>query len=264
MLWSRLVCDHNNMCVPEPAAYSFNRVCIIAAFTIYVMAGREIFAKRHQLRAFTMDPVEATAFGSYMSDPSKYRVTNEYQVTSECVPPPLATMDGTYIPSTGQQSASSDTSSNPKSYTVNITSTRPSLPHNATALQRKNRATMEANRAAFGYAKVASLFFVSLLVTWVPSSLNRVYSLIYPDSVSVQYAYAAGIVLSLMGFWNAVIYIATSHRACGMLFSSIFGKEGSTLVSRDVAELSSRRSRVRESYGDSIEGLAGERQSVGV
>ena len=36
--------------------------------------------------------------------------------------------------------------------------------------------------------------------------------------MSVEYAYAAGVVLSLMGFWNSVIYIATSWRACKNLF----------------------------------------------
>lgn len=39
----------------------------------------------------------------------------------------------------------------------------------STIAQRNHRATMEANRAAFGYTKVALLFFVSLLVTWVSS-----------------------------------------------------------------------------------------------
>lgn len=81
---------------------------------------------------------------------------------------------------------------------------------------------MEANRAAYSYTFIASLFFVSLLVTWVPSSINRVYSLIHPEAVSVEYAYAAGVVLSLMGFWNSVIYIATSWRACKNLFWGVF------------------------------------------
>ncbi len=228
------------------------------------MAGQEIFAKRHQLRAFAQAPSEPIGFNSYMNDPSKYQVTNEYQVTSEYATLPLSAVDGAYVPSAGPKSASSDASSNPKTYSVNITSTHPSIACNSNSVQRKNKAAMEANRAAFGYAKVASLFFVSLLVTWVPSSINRVYSLIHPDSVSVQYAYAAGIVLSLMGFWNAVIYIATSHRACSTLFSSMFKKNSRALPTRDVAELGSRRSRLRESHGDSIEGLAGERASVNV
>ncbi len=170
-------------------------------------------------------------------------------------------MDGAYVPSAGSGSSSSEASSHPKSYSVNITSARPSLPHKQTSQQRKNKATMEANRAAFGYAKVASLFFVSLLVTWVPSSINRVYSLIHPGRIPIQYAYSAGIVLSLMGFWNAVIYISTSHRACRMLFSSIFHGNTKAFTSRDVAELGGRRSRVR-SDGDSLEALAEESETV--
>ena len=92
---------------------------------------------------------------------------------------------------------------------------------------------MEANRAAYSYTFIASLFFVSLLVTWVPSSINRVYSLIHPDAVSVEYAYAAGVVLSLMGFWNSVIYIATSWRACKNLFAGIFLRGGRRRGTRD-------------------------------
>ena len=46
----------------------------------------------------------------------------------------------------------------------------------STIAQNNHRAAMEANRAAFGYTKVALLFFVSLLVTWV-SSLPLPFSL---------------------------------------------------------------------------------------
>lgn len=138
---------------------------------------------------------------------------------------------------------------------------------------RKNRAATEANRAAFAYTKVASLFFISLLVTWVPSSINRVYSLIYPESISVPYAYAAGIVLSLMGFWNSVIYIATSRAACRTLFSGLFRKFGGTGCGglpiegdggREVHVNTRRSSRVRgSSWGDSSEELRGEGEIVG-
>lgn len=134
--------------------------------------------------------------------------------------------------------------------------------------QKKNRAAVEANKAAFGYTKVASLFFVSLLVTWVPSSINRVYSLIYPEEISVPYAYAAGIVLSLMGFWNSVIYITTSRAACGILFSNLFRRFGGNSRGRlpidddGVRETTTRRSSgVRgSSWGDedSSEELRGE------
>lgn len=186
------------------------------------MAGREIFQKRHQLRAFA-NP----------SDEHNYAFkTVDYQVTRDCESHPLENITNAHIrPSNRKGSSLSDIShgSYPK-YNVKISAApRPSSPHLASTehkQQKRNRPGMEANRAAFGYTKVASLFFVSLLVTWVPSSINRVYSLIYPDSISVPYAYAAGIVLSLMGFWNSVIYIATSRAACRTLFLNLFGKFG--------------------------------------
>lgn len=104
-------------------------------------------------------------------------------------------------------------------------------------------------------------------MTWVPSSINRVYSLIYPSSVSVSYAYAAGLVLSLMGFWNSVIYIATTRAACKSLAVGLCqrigrGGGGGRMVIGDGEGregLARRRGRGRESWGDSLEGLAGER-----
>lgn len=56
----------------------------------------------------------------------------------------------------------------------------------------------------------------------VPSSINRVYSLVHPDLVSVPFTYASGVVLPLMGFWNSVIYITTSWTPCKMLFRGLF------------------------------------------
>lgn len=90
--------------------------------------------------------------------------------------------------------------------------------------RRKSNAAMEANKAAWGYTKVALLFFVSLLVTWVPSSINRVYSLVHPNTISVPIEYVAGVVLSLMGFWNSVIYFTTSRAACKDLLMRAMGK----------------------------------------
>jgi hypothetical protein len=80
---------------------------------------------------------------------------------------------------------------------------------------------MEANKAAFSYCKCALLFFASLLITWVPSSINRVYSLAHPEIVSFPLLFISAFVLPLQGFWNAVIYIVTSLPACKALFDQI-------------------------------------------
>ena len=220
------------------------------------MAGREIFKKRHQLQEFTEN--RSYAFK-----------TTDYQVTCDFESLPLGNSSDAHVtPPIRTSGNPGDTPhvSYPK-YNVKISaSPRPSIPQHASSdyrQQRKNKTNLEANRAAFGYTKVAALFFVSLLVTWVPSSINRVYSLIYPESISVPYAYAAGVVLSLMGFWNSVIYITTSRAACKTLFSSLFrklgGNCGGTLPSDDdgIRETTSRKSgRGRGvSWGDSSEEL---------
>jgi hypothetical protein len=79
--------------------------------------------------------------------------------------------------------------------------------------------TAQANRAALNYCKCALLFFVALLVTWVPSTINRVYTLVHPHTVVFGLDFASGLVLPLQGFWNAVVYIAISFPACKALLT---------------------------------------------
>jgi hypothetical protein len=77
----------------------------------------------------------------------------------------------------------------------------------------------EANIAAWSYTKVAILFFTAMLVTWIPSTANRVYSVVNPGFVSPQLQFASAFVLPLQGFWNSVIYTTTSWHACRKFFS---------------------------------------------
>ena len=60
------------------------------------------------------------------------------------------------------------------------------------------------------YLRTSFVFAISVLITWTPSSINRVYSLIYPTRVSVGLNMASAVVLPLQGVWNAVIYFSTS------------------------------------------------------
>jgi hypothetical protein len=65
----------------------------------------------------------------------------------------------------------------------------------------------------YSYVLTSILFFVVIVITWVPSSLNRLYALIHPDwPPSYALNLAASIVLPLQGFWNAVIFTALSWR----------------------------------------------------
>ena len=100
----------------------------------------------------------------------------------------------------------------------------------------------------------------SLTKTQVPSSTNRVYSVIHPSLVSLPTVYATGVVLPLMGFWNAVIYSTTSWQAVRLLFSGkLNDKHGGPIRRNSMGfhgrpSLGSRKWTGAES--DSLKGLA--------
>lgn len=85
---------------------------------------------------------------------------------------------------------------------------------------RRNRrrvAIYEANHAAWSYTKCALLFFTALLITWIPSTANRVYSVVNQGQILLGLEYASAFVLPLQGFWNGLIYLFTTRRACKTL-----------------------------------------------
>ncbi|KAI4219439.1 MAG: hypothetical protein L6R36_008322 [Xanthoria steineri] len=194
-------------------------IAILISFTLYAISGREIFQKRRQLRAFHDSP----PLSIEVANPFTSFKTTEVEITSE-----LAS-----LPSRNHAPYSVRIFSSTKSPMLSDAATTIDRTSIAAKQNRTNRAAMEANTAAWGYTKVALLFFVSLLITWVPSSINRVYSLIYRDSVSIPFTYASAVVLPLMGFWNTVIYITTSWSACkDVFFEAFFGARRAHRVPR--------------------------------
>ncbi|KAL8673976.1 MAG: hypothetical protein Q9168_001619 [Polycauliona sp. 1 TL-2023] len=93
-----------------------------------------------------------------------------------------------------------------------------------TPASRRSRAAREDNKAAIKYTKVALLFFTSLCVTWIPSSINRIYDLAHPNDVSYALNFISAIVLPLMGFWNGVIYFATSRAVCAGILRDLMDR----------------------------------------
>ncbi|KAJ5187834.1 hypothetical protein N7449_010828 [Penicillium cf. viridicatum] len=85
---------------------------------------------------------------------------------------------------------------------------------------QRRRAT-EASCAAWAYTKYAMLFFIALLVTWVPSTVNRVYAFARPDDYSFGLFYASSFVLPLQGFWNSLIYVSVSWPAFKTLWRNM-------------------------------------------
>ncbi|KAL5336334.1 hypothetical protein BJX70DRAFT_373017 [Aspergillus crustosus] len=79
----------------------------------------------------------------------------------------------------------------------------------------------EVNTAAWVYTKYALLFFVALLITWVPSTINRVYAFAHPDKSNFVLNYASSFVLPLQGFWNGLIYIFISWHCFKSAFANL-------------------------------------------
>ncbi|KAL1656785.1 hypothetical protein SLS61_000581 [Didymella pomorum] len=75
---------------------------------------------------------------------------------------------------------------------------------------QRRKETAEALR----YFKSALLLFVTLVVVWVPSSVNHLYQLAHPEHPSYALNFISAFVLPSQGFWNAVIYAHASWEEC--------------------------------------------------
>lgn len=229
-------------------------VIILVTFFIYIRAGGEIYRKHQQLRNFhsSMRSHHEPEPLPPMDDPLISSKTTEVFITSEAVPYTSAgggidlTPLGRRTPPENTQQASAAIPG--PAYTVQISSSgtnendrRSSLPSDlasiqpaaraaltrpqtrgAAAVPQRNRANQDATNAAWSYTKCALLFFTAMLVTWIPSSANRVYSVIHVNNVNLTLEYMSAFVLPLQGFWNAVIYIMTSWKACKLVFHDMF------------------------------------------
>lgn len=120
-------------------------------------------------------------------------------------------------------------------------------PNTNVVIQRPPVRGLDANKATLSYCKTALLFFFALLCTWyvtvislfrlrtlpltyslrVPSTINRVNTLVHPDASVFGLDLASSLVLPLQGFWNTLIYIVTSFPACKALWNEISAKFGS-------------------------------------
>jgi hypothetical protein len=176
------------------------RVVILLSSGIYVRAGREIYAKRKQLRNFRISPPDPLPI---LGDPFQSIKTTEVYVTSESAesrrdsfgsidqeyrrPEPARQQHYTVTVSTAQQSPR-----NQPRYSYAEKPMPPqregncSIPISAygpnsgrgNLYPTRRYAAMAANNAAWSYTKVACLFFVAMMITWIPSSANRVFSVL--------------------------------------------------------------------------------------
>ena len=184
------------------------------------MAFVKVWKNRHELTGI---------FNPFNENPFEGIITTEIDVTSSarqaCLPG-MSTIEDEEIAIHGTEPAGF------KPYTVNVEVGPNERRRNPSAAEMfkvrsltRNHALSETNPDAWLYARVAILFFCSLLLCWVPSSINRVYSIAHPDRLVFWLNYIETLVLPLQGFFNAVVYIVTSQTACRNLWRSVTGAQ---------------------------------------
>lgn len=209
--------------------YGIVWVALIFAWIIYVMAFNKVWNNRHQLQGL---------FNPFNENPFQGIVTTEVDVTTyarrdSSLDRTTTTADTTVLPGIIHPNKTDDFSP----YSVNIEvgrSPHPDLrsysrngpdPQPPSLLRlptlTRTHALQSAHPESWLYARAAFLFFCALLISWVPSSANRLYALVHPDAYIFGLNYTESLVLPLQGFWNAIVYIITSQTACRNLWRAI-------------------------------------------
>ncbi|KAG6008814.1 hypothetical protein E4U21_003843 [Claviceps maximensis] len=234
-------------------------VVIFVTFFIYLRAGRTIYEKRKQLRGFHSSDPDSLSFNGETVTTTR---TTEVTVTTEVIAydafllsqmNPIHPMDG----------PRQDSSSPSGVYSVHITADTSASHHDkddvmsskrgGTSLSQQpprrtanmtRRRNHELNNAAWSYTKCSILFFTAIIITWIPSSANRVFSLIHDKKTSIPLEFMSAFVLPLQGFWNAIIYATTSWSACKELIDHFRIRKPSVLSSDEGGKRRQRMSRV--------------------
>ncbi|MCJ1385815.1 hypothetical protein MMC17_008939 [Xylographa soralifera] len=186
--------------------YAIVWVSLLVAMTIYCVAGRVIWKKRQHLQGNFLNPLNedflSTVTTTVDVSASERRVVSELRNDSEAQYEDY------------------------QQYTVEV-ETQPEDKRQLPAILNMPRMTREAaenevNADAWLYARSAALYFLALLLVWVPSSINRIYALVHPDQVNFGLNYASSLVFSLQGFFYAVVFCVTNQTACKRLLRHRF------------------------------------------
>ncbi|KAL7918000.1 hypothetical protein ACQKWADRAFT_265005 [Trichoderma austrokoningii] len=243
------------------AFYAIVWVCIILTFAIYIRAGRTIYKVRKQVYVFQSSDLDPISVDEVMtSHQSTDAATLTMESMSGLEPPKLSqnispqsyaggsssetatTRPQSVHVATNQSNLSNQSDGSQSTYYYASSpphrgpnSPRPGGSHGNVAtrafrsIRRRNH---ERDNAAWSYTKCALLFFTAMLVTWIPSSANRLYSLTHDKSTSVPLEFMSVLVLPLQGFWNCLVYITISWTACKNLFHDMWLAMRSAAISR--------------------------------
>ncbi|KAK5988178.1 hypothetical protein PT974_12318 [Cladobotryum mycophilum] len=236
-------------------------ICILLSILIYVAVGFHVFRQRNQLRNIVLHGTKesdrtCSAAGSVEGDsveennlakqPDAYAtVITEVQVTShlpesdsrglQLMLPPAHTTSivgrgRSWVDIQEEDDHTANLGRMPQPIETTCSSDRRPVPA-VTVLNRLRAVTSSASLKLkqldpikMAYLRTSFIFGFAILITWIPSSINRVYSLTHDGRVSYHLSIASGCVLPLQGVWNMSIYFITSARLVREEFQAIRAK----------------------------------------
>ncbi|RFU74622.1 g- coupled receptor [Trichoderma arundinaceum] len=231
--------------------------CILLIFAIYIRAGRTIYKVRKQVYLFQSSDLDPISADDAMTSIPSTDVTLTMEAMSDRDPSKLShnASQPSYRAGSGSEAARRPSPAHIATNQSNLSNQSDgtqstyycaSPPHRGSNPQRSNapqsiaarafrsirRRNHERDNAAWSYTKCALLFFTAMLITWIPSSANRLYSLTHNDSISVPLEFMSVFVIPLQGFWNCVVYVVTSWVACKNLFHDMWLAVRSAFITR--------------------------------
>ncbi|KAK3402776.1 hypothetical protein B0T20DRAFT_343808 [Sordaria brevicollis] len=229
-----------------PSNLRFCRVSIGFTFFIYIRAGRDIYKNHRQIKKFHI----SSSYGGTVDETLQSRKITEISVTHEFANRNANAIGMVDLERNNHAQERLDNPAPrppPNAYSVTISADNQKLPQTADGdnlartttltgglsgsanMASRAKSSRQNNSAMWHYTKCALFFFTALLVTWIPSSCNRVFSVVHHNQTVKVLEYMGAGVLPLQGFWNAVIYAVTSWKAC----KNFFGEDMKDWFSRD-------------------------------
>ncbi|OAA42448.1 GPCR, family 2-like protein [Beauveria brongniartii RCEF 3172] len=206
-------------------------ICIVGSLICYLLVGYHVFRSRDRLRSLTAstgrDAAVVELTRNDENDGCYGTVVTEVQVTS-CAgtpqPPPASAQrphpadiesqlptqsvfehSPTHAPPGFVQYFSSVESPSQKDREAQQSPLKRAM---ASAMSVCRQFTV-ADPVKRAYLRTSFLFAISVLVTWIPSSMNRIHSWMTGQS-PYQFHVATACVLPLQGLWNSIIFFVTS------------------------------------------------------
>ncbi|KAK0391319.1 hypothetical protein NLU13_0820 [Sarocladium strictum] len=229
-------------------------VCIAGSILFYSMVGYHVFHTRNQLRSLSTSKNRDADLPPLPSDGFYGTAITEIQVTHSSLPVqslPPSTPKRAHASNASHVSFEEDCSPPPnpsatRTYYSSVTSSAPPLSKKRGS-SRSPSSTLSRSKRAFkktvgkfgiddpikrAYLRTSVLFALSVLVTWIPSSLNRIHSWLQGES-PFEYHVATAAVLPLQGLWNAVIFFVTSGTALKAAWFAFWAKDSGGMAQDD-------------------------------